>query len=350
VVLLLTAAACQPTCSPPAATPVASPSSSPSSSPAPSSSAVAVATPSTSPSAAASPVGSTLAITSLPFHGGEVGIQYAPISLGASGGKPPYQWSITDGQFPPGLTLSTGGSVSGTDSAGGRFDFTVHVVDFAGAAANLGSSVQIYSPLVTAAYCAGQCAVEDGCTNACGVFGGASGGLGPYGYTITAGGAPPGMGLSGLTLTGTFQAGGAGAYNLTVVVSDQYGAQGTVPANWYVFPHIAFTVSNAICTGSYNGGGGGCTTQQLQYAGGTPNGTATGVITQDLAKYPPLPAGTKVAASGGIVTFTVPTPGCTFANGFFSIVTVVLADQSPCGSGNCSSGPATVTIRMSNGC
>src|SRR5260370_11860790 len=208
VVLLFTAAACQPTCSPPAATPVASPSSSPSSSPSPTSSAVAGATPSTSPSAAASPVGSTLAITSLPFHGGEVGIQYVPISLGASGGKPPYQWSITDGQFPPGLTLSTGGSVSRTDSAGGRFDFTVHVVDSSAALANLGSSVHISSPLLTPAYCAGQCAVEDGCTNACGEFGGASGGLGPYGYTITAGGVPPGMGLSALTLTGPFHADG----------------------------------------------------------------------------------------------------------------------------------------------
>jgi len=343
VVLLFTAAACQPTCSPPKATPVTSPSSSPSSSPSPSSSAVALATPSTSPSAAASPVGSTLAITSLPFHGGEVGINYAAISLGASGGKPPYQWSITDGTFPPGLTLSTGGSVSGTNSAGGRFDFTVHVVDSAGAVAILGSSVQILSPLVTAAYCAGQCAVEAGCTNACGVFGGASGGLGPYGYTITAGGVPPGMGLSGLTLTGTFQAGGIGAYNLTVVVSDQYGAQGTVPANWYVFPHIAFT-GNGACTGFVVNG---CSTQ-MQYTGGKPNGSPTVQVTQD-PKYPPLPSGSKFTAGGGVVSFTIPALGCaTYGNtGYFAILSLVLVDQSPCGPGtNCSSAAASLTIRL----
>src|SRR5260370_586666 len=113
-----------------------------------------------SPFAGASAVGSTLATTRMSFHGGAGGIQYVPISLGASGGKPPYQWSITDGQFPPGLPLSTGGSVSGTNPAGGRFDFTVHVVVSARAVANLGSSVQIYSPLVTAAYCAGHCAFE----------------------------------------------------------------------------------------------------------------------------------------------------------------------------------------------
>ncbi len=306
-----------------------------------------MATPSTPPSAAASPVGSTLAITSLPFHGGEVGIQYVPISLGASGGKPPYQWSITDGTFPPGLTLSTSGSVSGTNSAGGRFDFTVHVVDSAGAVANLGSSVQIYSPLVTAAYCAGQCAVEDGCTNACGVFGGASGGLGPYGYTITAGGVPPGMGLSGLTLTGTFQAGGVGAYNLTVVVSDQYGAQGTVGANWYVFPHIAFSQTSATC-GAIRVFS--CSLQ-IPYSGGTPNGkpsvsvtsvsgaslgtlSVTGACVSNPTTNPP--PGMVAAAGGGAMTLAAGPPDQKTWCAYKGTITFVLVDQSPCGPGaNC---------------
>ena len=308
-----------------------------------------MATPSTPPSAAASPVGSTLAITSLPFHGGEVGIQYVPISLGASGGKPPYQWSITDGTFPPGLTLSTSGSVSGTNSAGGRFDFTVHVVDSAGAVANLGSSVQIYSPLVTAAYCAGQCAVEDGCTNACGVFGGASGGLGPYGYTITAGGVPPGMGLSGLTLTGTFQAGGVGAYNLTVVVSDQYGAHGTVGANWYVFPHIAFSQTTATCGNSPSS----CSIQ-IPYTGGKPGGTPSAQVTGVTNGTISVPSGTggcqtpvsqvtsnpppgmRTSAGGGVMALAAgPPDGKTWC--FYSAtITFVLVDQSPCAPGaNC---------------
>jgi hypothetical protein len=234
--------------------------------------------------------------------------------------------------------------VSGTNSAGGRFDFTVHVVDSAGAVANLGSSVQIYSPLVTAAYCAGQCAVEDGCTNACGVFGGASGGLGPYGYTITAGAVPPGMGLSGLSVTGAFQAGPVGQYTLTVVVSDQYGAQGTVLANWYVFPHIAFA-ANGTCTGSVVNG---CTAQ-MQYSGGKPNGSPTVQVTQD-PKYPPLPSGSKFTASGGVVSISIAAPGCaTYGNtGYFAIVGLVLVDQSPCGPGtNCSSSAASLTIRLS---
>ncbi len=315
-----------------------------------------MATPSTSPSAAASPVGSTLAITSLPFHGGEVGIQYPPISLGASGGKPPYQWSITDGTFPPGLTLSAGGSVSGTDSAGGRFDFTVHVVDSAGAVANLGSSVQIYSPLVTAAYCAGQCAVEAGCTNACGVFGGASGGLGPYGYTITAGAVPPGMGLSGLSVTGTFQPGPVGQYTLTVVVSDQYGAQGTVPANWYVFPHIAFP-GGAIGPPGPNCPWPGCTVQ-MPYSGGTPGGAVSVTIVSfqitSQCPFPPCgqPPSPTITASNGVVTFTVPSPRGTpgyGTNGYTGTLVVVLTDSSPCGPGNCNTGQVKISIIVSSG-
>ncbi len=293
-------------------------------------------------------MGSTLAITSLPFHIGEVGIQYPPISLGASGGKPPYQWSITDGTFPPGLTLSAGGSVSGTNSAGGRFDFTVHVVDSAGAAANLGSSVQIYSPLVTAAYCAGQCSVEEGCVTVCGVFGGASGGFPPYHYTTTGGAVPPGMGLSGLALTGAFPAPGpVGAYNLTVVVTDQFGAQGTVGANWYVFAHIAFSQTSATCGGIRIFS---CSLQ-IPYSGGTPNGkpsvnvtsvsgaslgtlSVTGACVSNPTTNPP--PGMVTTAGGGVMTLAAGPPDQKTWCAYSGTITFVLVDQSPCGPGaNC---------------
>ncbi len=344
---MLAVAACQPTCNPPKATTTASPSTSPSSSPSASSSPVAEASPSPSASAVASPVGAALAISNLPFHSGEVGIQYAPVQVSASGGKPPYQWSITDGTFPPGLSLSAGGTATGTSAQSGKFDFTVHVVDAAGGAANLGTSVLIYAALTTAAYCAGQCAVEAGCTNACGVFGGASGGLAPYQYTVTAGAPPPGMGLSGLTVTGTFQAGPVGQYNLTVVVSDQYGAQGTVTANWYVFPHVS--LASGSCLGNFNTGCSG----QLPISGGTPNGTPTvtlvsiGPTTQGCwpaTPGPTPPAGYTLSAGGGNVTVTIPKG---IASGYGAVWTLMLTDQSLCAPGTkCTSQNATATIQL----
>lgn len=64
------------------------------------------ATPTTIAPATPTPGPAQLIITSLPWHVGEVGINYAPVVLGASGGTPPYSWSIAPGTaLPAGLTL-----------------------------------------------------------------------------------------------------------------------------------------------------------------------------------------------------------------------------------------------------
>jgi hypothetical protein len=50
-------------------------------------------------------------------------------SLAASGGTPPYSWSIVSGSLPAGLTFSSAGTISGTATAAGTSNFTVQVVD-----------------------------------------------------------------------------------------------------------------------------------------------------------------------------------------------------------------------------
>ncbi|MBK7259387.1 MAG: putative Ig domain-containing protein [Ignavibacteriae bacterium] len=58
------------------------------------------------------PVG--LAITtSTPLPGGVVGTVYST-TLGASGGTPPYSWSLASGTWPSGLTMNSSGRVTGT--------------------------------------------------------------------------------------------------------------------------------------------------------------------------------------------------------------------------------------------
>src|SRR6266403_92936 len=59
----------------------------------------------------------------------QAGIQYQA-SLAATGGAPPYQWSVASGTLPPGLALNAAsGMLSGTPSLGGQFDFSVQVSD-----------------------------------------------------------------------------------------------------------------------------------------------------------------------------------------------------------------------------
>jgi len=53
-----------------------------------------------------------------------VGIAYTQ-TITASGGPTPFSYAVTAGSLPPGLTLSTGGSLSGTPTANGSFSFTV---------------------------------------------------------------------------------------------------------------------------------------------------------------------------------------------------------------------------------
>jgi hypothetical protein len=57
-------------------------------------------------------------------------------SLVASGGAPPYTFSITSGSLPPGLSLNPNtGQITGTPSDFGTFSFTAKVVDSSGSGA-----------------------------------------------------------------------------------------------------------------------------------------------------------------------------------------------------------------------
>ena len=66
--------------------------------------------------------------TSSPLPGGTLGVQYAQ-QLASTGGTAPVTWSKTSGELPPGLSLSASGSVSGTPTALGTYNFTVKAED-----------------------------------------------------------------------------------------------------------------------------------------------------------------------------------------------------------------------------
>ena len=97
------------------------------------------------------PATSPLQINTGSLPAGAVQVAYSA-ALSASGGANPYTWSAIGGTIPPGLGLSTSGTISGTPTQAGTFVFSTQVKDAAGHTASTSLSASIAppaSPVVT---------------------------------------------------------------------------------------------------------------------------------------------------------------------------------------------------------
>jgi uncharacterized protein YhjY with autotransporter beta-barrel domain len=147
----------------------------------------------------------------------------------ASGGTSTYSFAVTAGTIPAGMTLSSGGVLSGTPTEGGTFNFTITATDSStGTGPFTGSHP--YTLLAQAATVTVNPATLPG-----GTVGAAysqtltgSGGTAPYGgFTVTGGALPAGVSLNSSTgaLTGTPTA--AGTFSVTIATTDS--STGTGP-------------------------------------------------------------------------------------------------------------------------
>jgi len=75
---------------------------------------------------------------------GRVGVPFSQ-QVSTSGGTPPYTWSLAPGShpLPPGLNLTSDGTISGTPTASGTYDFTLRVVDGSGRTVDYPYSITI---------------------------------------------------------------------------------------------------------------------------------------------------------------------------------------------------------------
>ena len=69
-----------------------------------------------------------ITITPSTLPNGTVGISYAQ-SLAAAGGAAPYTWALASGSLPAGVTLSSGGLLSGSPTTAATSSFTVRATD-----------------------------------------------------------------------------------------------------------------------------------------------------------------------------------------------------------------------------
>jgi hypothetical protein len=68
-----------------------------------------------------------LSITTSSLHGGTLNSVYTPVSINATGGFAPYSFGATG--LPAGMTLSSGGSLTGTPTVAGSFSASITVTD-----------------------------------------------------------------------------------------------------------------------------------------------------------------------------------------------------------------------------
>lgn len=149
-----------------------------------------------------------------------------------NGGLSPYNWSLTTGTLPAGISLNNStGAISGTPTASGTSNFTVQVTDATAQTATRALSITINpsggggsSPTITTT------SLPDGTQNAAyGVTLDATGGTTPYSWTISTGTLPFGLRLNPSTGTISGRPGlqGVGTSSFSVQVTDANGQKAT---------------------------------------------------------------------------------------------------------------------------
>jgi hypothetical protein len=154
-----------------------------------------------------------LGITTASLNDGIVGDTYSE-SLAALGGTGSYTWILASGNLPDGLNLIDG-SISGTPTATGTFNFTVQVND---SGTPPQTSIQELSIQISEALVIITTTLDDGITGVHYSKDLVTGGFAPYLWSILSDSLPPGLSLSGTGISGTPTA--TGTFNFTVKVDD----------------------------------------------------------------------------------------------------------------------------------
>ena len=236
----------------------------------------------------------SISTTSLP--NGQVGVAYNT-TLTATGGKPPYTWSITSGSLPAGLSLnSSTGAITGTPTAAVSNDsVTFKVTDSSSPAQTAPKSLTItIAPpslaITTSSLPNGQVGVAYNTTLA------ATGGTTPYTWSISSGTLPAGLSLNSSTgaITGTPTTAVSSA-PLTFQVQDSSSPKQAKTSNLTLTinpPGLAITTS-ALPSGQV---GAAYSTTLLATGGTTPYSWS---LTSGS-----LPAGLSLNSSTGAITGT----------------------------------------------
>jgi len=162
-----------------------------------------------------------VAITTVSLAAGTTSTAYSQ-TLTSTGGTGAHTWSLTSGSLPNGLTLSSGGLISGSPTATGSFTFEVTATDTESESASKSFTVSVADPVsvTTSSLPSGVTGTAYSQSMA------ATGGTGTFTWARTAGTLPNGLTLNAAgLLSGTPTAGGT--FSFTVTATDGAGRTGS---------------------------------------------------------------------------------------------------------------------------
>lgn len=180
------------------------------------------------------PINSPLLITSTSLPAGDVGAAYSSV-LSASGGTLPYNWVVSSGNLPQGLSLASNGIISGTPTTIGQYSFTAKLTDSSSPAQSKTSSVSISISSGSSTLLISRTTLPSGLlgrTYSSGLS--ATGGTLPYNWVVSSGNLPTGLTLaSNGIISGTPT--GSGQYGFTATVKDSGSPaqSASVTASWH---------------------------------------------------------------------------------------------------------------------
>ena len=273
------------------------------------------------------------AITTGALAAGTVGTAYSQ-TIAASGGIPPYTWTLTSGTLPTCLTMNSAGVISGTPTAScaGSTNLTFKVTD-SGTATALSATTPALgliintAPAITFTGSMPATATYESSAPYVG-FATATGGAGALTYSVSSGSLPTGlilMSTSNGEIGGTPTA--VGTFNFTIKAADPFGDSNTQPYT-IVVSYPALKVTAATLPTGYVGSNYTQTT--LAATGGSGTGYSFA-----LASGSSLPAGLSLSAAG-VITGKPTAQGTTN----FSVTVTDSASNTGSGSFSISVNPA----------
>jgi hypothetical protein len=178
-----------------------------------------------------------LAVTSDTLLNGEAELAYSVALTASGGGAASRAWSVTSGQLPPGLVLSSEGHLSGTPTTAGTYAFTATVSDGTSSSSKSLALTIIPGITVAAAPIVPIAEVRTPYSASVPTLLGVTGGMPPYRYTPVSG-FPFGIGFDSTTGEIFGSPREPGVVDLTILITDANQATKQVTVSVRVLPKL----------------------------------------------------------------------------------------------------------------